>query len=279
MCGRRIARFSDGDIRFLVETVAPQLLDRLNVIKNDVDLIQGMLNQEAERVFKRIVLMGEEDMMTSITTRFLFEVLLMKALRDLKMQSYTVEKTRFQKVPVFDAQEVAKFMANDKVVDYLADMLSSFTKTESFVVAVRLKKGIWRKFRFSDIDLDSLVRLCESVDEERRFALYKRAADLCLFILGMFPEHVTSDYRLVSNVETHRMVFRKLMRSAEQYEEEGRRFYKLAGLHKEAEILGLSETLCQLHENFNLARKPLIYISENLLRSKKQKLFPPISSN
>ncbi len=279
MSGRKIARFSDGDIRFLVETVAPQLVGRLNVIKDDVDLIQGMLNQEAERVFERIVLMGEEQIMTSITTRFLFEVLLRKALRDLKTQSYTVEKTRFQKVPVFDAQEVVKFLANDKVVDYLADMLSSFTKTESFAVAVRLRKGIWRKFRFSDIDLDSLVRLCESVDEERRFALYKRAADLCLFILGMFPEYVTSDHGLVSNVETQRMVFRKLIRSAEQYEEEGRRFYKLAGSHREAEVLGLSEILCQLHAKFNLARKPLIYISENLLKSRKQKLFPPISSN
>lgn len=41
MSGRSIARFSDGDIRFLVETVAPQLLGRLNVIKDDVDLIRA----------------------------------------------------------------------------------------------------------------------------------------------------------------------------------------------------------------------------------------------
>lgn len=280
MSGRKIVRFSDSDIRFLVETVAPQLLGRLDVIKNDAQFIEGMLDQEVEKVFQRVVLAGEERVMTSISPAFLFEVLLRKAARDLRTQSYTIEKTGFQNVPVFDAREVVDFLSEEGSVEYLADMLASFTKIRSFAVAVRVRRGIWRRFRFSDMDVDSLIKFCESVDDEHRFALYKRIADLCLFILGMFPEYVMPSYQVAPNMGVARLGLRRRFAwSAGDYEEVGRRFYKLAGSHRDADILGLAEVLHRFHEKFSLARKPLIYISENLLRSRKRKLFPSISSN
>jgi hypothetical protein len=271
-------RLSDSDIRFLIETVAPQLLSRFDVVKNDTQLIEGMLDQEVEKVFDRIA-SSEERVMTSVSPAFLFEVLLRKAARDLRAQSYTIEKTGFQKVPVFDAREVVDFLSQEGTVQYLADMLASFTKVRSFAVAVRVRKGIWRRFRFSDMDVDSLIKFCEGVDDEHRFALYKRTADLCLFILGMFPEYVTQSYQFPLSADVSHVVPRRLAHSAEDYEEIGRRFYKLASSHRDAELLGLAEVLCRLHEKFTLARKPLIYISENLLKSKKRKLFPSVSSN
>lgn len=279
MSDKQFLGFSDGDVRFLVETVAPQLLDRLDLIKGDADLIRGMLTQDTDRVFQRIINTRIEEIMTSISPRFLFEVLLRKAASDLRVQSYTVEKAGSQKVPVFDAKEVVKFLTDEMVIQYLADMLSSFTKTENFTVAVRVRKGIWRKFRFSDMDVDSLIRLCEKTDEEHRFALYKRTADLCLFILGIFPECVVPDYRPSLSEKEYGRGFKRLTRSAMEYEEKGRWFYKLASSHRDAEILGLSEVLYRLHEKFDLAKKPLIHISENLLKLRKQKLFPPLSPN
>ncbi len=279
MSGRETSRFSDSDIRFLVETVAPQLLGRLEVIRGDVQLIEGMLDQEIEKVFQRILLTGEERLMTSISPTFLFEVLLRKAARDLRTQSYTIEKTGFQKVPVFDARDVANFLSEEGTVEYLSDMLASFTKVRSFAIAVRVRKGVWRRLRFSDMDVDSLIKFCESVDDEHRFAFYKRIADLCLFILGMFPEHVMPGYQATPNMDAIPARLRRLSWSAEDYEEAGKRFYKLAGSHRDADILGLSEVLRRFHEKFTLARKPLVYISENLLRHKKRKLFPSVSSN
>jgi len=273
------AGLSDGDVLFLVETVKPQLVTKIDTLKGDPSIIEAMLEQEAGKLFQRIMLMSQERVMARITPRFLFEVLLRRALRELESQSYTVERTASQKIPVFDTGEVVQFLTDKTILKYLADMLSSFTRIESFTLPVRVRRGVWRKLKFNDMDIDSLVRFCQAVDEERRFGFYKRIADLCLFILGMFPEYATSDYRYPFSDEVRPQPLGRLRRSAEDYEEEGRRFYRLAGEHKDAESLELTEVLWQLHQKFNLAKKPLNYISENFLQFKKQKLFPLLSSN
>jgi len=279
MSGTQATEFSDGDILFLVETAAPRLVTKIDTIKGDPTIIEGMLDQEAGKLFQRIMAMGEEGIMARITPRFLFEVLLRKALKELETQSYTVERTASQKIPVFDTREVVQLLSDKTVLKYLAHMLSSFTRVESFTLPVRVRKGVWRKIRFSDMDIDSLVRVCEAVDEEHRFAFYKRIADLCLFILGMFPEYAAPDFRYLPGGEARPQPFGRFKKSAADYEEQGRRFYRLAGEHKSARILDLTEVLWQLHQKFNLAKKPLNYISENLLQFRKQRLFPLSSSN
>lgn len=279
MKGTLTAEFSEGDILFLVETVDPALLSKIDTIKNDPDIIEGMMEHEARRLLQRIMLMSEETITTTISPRFLFEILLRTARRELESQAYTVERTATQKIPVFDTPEVVNFLSNKVILKYLADMLTSFTRIESFTLPVRVRKGIWRKIRFNDMDIDSLVRFCQTVEEEHRFGFYKRIADLCLFILGMFPEYVTMDYRYSSSGEKGPKLFGWLRRSAEDYEEEGRRFYKLAGEHREATLLDLAEVLQQLHDKFNLAKKPLNYISEHFLRFRKERLFPSLSTN
>ncbi len=279
MKGALTAEFSESDILFLVETVDSALLSKIDTIKDDHDIIEGMMEHEAQRLFQRIMLMGEETITTTISPMFLFEILLRAARKDLEGQAYTVERTATQKIPVFDTPEVTRFLRNKVTLKYLADMLTSFTRIESFTLPVRVRKGVWRKIRFNDMDMDSLVRLCQAVDEERRFGFYKRIADLCLFILGMFPEYVTMDYRYPSSGEARPRLFGRLRRSAEDYEEEGRRFYKLAGEHRDAALLDTSEVLQQLHDKFNLAKKPLNYISEHFLPFRKEKLFPSLSTS
>jgi len=270
---------SENDILFLVETVNPRLLSKIDTIKNDREIIEGMMKDEARRLFQRIMLMKEETIMTKISPQFLFEVLLRTARMNLENHTYTMERTTTQKIPVFDTAEVVRFLDNTTALSYLANMLSSFTRIESFTLAVRVRNGIWRKIRFNDMDIDSLLRFCQSVDEEYRFGFYKRIADLCLFILGMFPEHVTMDYRYPSSGKARPKLFGKLRWSAEDYEEEGRRFYKLAGEHRDATILDLAEVMWQLYEKFNLAKKPLNYISEHFIQFRKGKLFSFPSAN
>jgi hypothetical protein len=273
------AEFSENDILFLVETVDPALIGKINTIKDDPDIIEGIIEHEVRRLFQRIMLMNHETIMTTVSPRFLFEILLRTAREDLEGQAYTVERTATQKIPVFDAVEVVRFLGNRTILRYLADMLSSFTRIESFTLPIRLGKGRWRKIRFNDMDIDSLLRFCQAVDEEHRFGFYKRIADLCLFILGMFPEYVTIDYRYPSSGETRPKLLGRLKRSMEDYEEEGRRFYKLAGEHGDATLLDISEVLRQLHDKFNLAKKPLNYISAHFLQFKKEEMFSSLSSN
>ncbi len=91
----------------------------------------------------------------------------------------------------------------------------------------------------------------------------------------MFPEYVTTDFCYPSRGEARPKLFGRLRKSAKDYEEEGKRFYKLAGEHRDAAVLELSGVLQQLHEKFNLAKKPLNYISEHFLQFRREKLFPP----
>jgi hypothetical protein len=80
-------------------------------------------------------------------------------------------------------------MLSDKQTrDYLAEMLSSFARTNSGIIYWQ-ERGTWHQRRFSDIDLDDMVELARIIDPEMRPALYKRIADIALFLSGIFPEH------------------------------------------------------------------------------------------
>ena len=131
MKGALTAEFSESDILFLVETVAPALLSKIDTIKDDPDIIEGIMDQEVSKLFQRIMQMNEEAVMATITPRFLFEILIRTAHRDLESQAYTVERTASQKIPVFDSSEVVRFLNNKVVLKYLADMLTSFTRVYS----------------------------------------------------------------------------------------------------------------------------------------------------
>ncbi len=125
----------------------------------------------------------------------------------MESQAYTVERTATPKIPVFDTPEVVRFLSDKAALKYLADMHSSFTRIESFTLLVRVRRGAWRKIRFNDMDIDSLLRFCQAIDKECRFGFYKRIADLCLFILGMFPKYVTLDYCYSSSGEARLRLF------------------------------------------------------------------------
>lgn len=278
MLDRKGAKFLESDIVFLIETVNPDLIAKLDTIKNDPELIEGMLDNEADRLFKRIMQTEEEGVIARISPQLLFEVVLRTAYRDMITQSYTVERIFTQKIPVFDMPAVVQFLKNKNIIRYLSDMLASFTRVESYSISIRVRKGIWRRTKFDDMDIDSLQRFCRSVHEEQRFAFYKRIADLCLFITGIFPEYATMGFGFASTDQMNSRLFGRLRRTAEEYEEEGRLFYRLAGKHKDADVTKLSEVFQQLCESFDLARKPLNYISEHYLYFYKQRLFPNISS-
>lgn len=89
----------------------------------------------------------------------------------------------------------------------------------------------------------------------------------------MFPEYVTTNFRYTASGEARPKLFGRLRRSAEDYEEEGRHFYKLAGEHRDATVLDLAEVLYKFHKKFYLAKKPLNFISEDFLQFREEKLF------
>jgi hypothetical protein len=251
----------------MVQTIFPQRTDGKNLVENvrrDNDAVEGMLADR--RLFDRV--MGEETILLQVTPKLFFSVLLRQARRDLRQASYTVEWRSRQKIPVFDSDRVVDLLSDRELCDYLADMLTSFTRVESVTWRVRVRRGIWHKHRVSDLDIDGLMRLCESVEEFYRFSLYKRIGDVCLFITGMFPESVMDKGGLAPSSSR-----RRRPRTLEDYEREGSRFYQLAADHEVAAIMDLSPVLSTLAEDLTLAEKPLRFLSEHYLLTRKHTLF------
>jgi hypothetical protein len=263
---------SDKDLDFLVETVSPGVIDKpklKQIIRED----EGFRNTfiDDEKVFKRLV--NEEEVFLKVSPALFFDVLLRKVARDLKEVSYTIEKTGTTKVPVFDTKDVVEFLARESLLDYLADMLSSFTRIETYAFSIQVGDHIFENIRVNDLDMPSLIDLCEAVEDQYRLGFYKRIGDICLFILGIFPDYAEYEYRYPFSGQLRPQFRGKLRMSLDDYEKEGRKFYKLAAEHPSARELDLSEIFWALHEDFPKAKKPLNFIAEHYLRYKRYRFF------
>lgn len=265
-------RLSDSDFEFLAGTVAEEVTNReqlKRILKEDEDFRNAFLD---DRKTARTV-MVEKDVFLKISPTLYFEVLLRMARKELESASHTIETAGTKKIAVFDTNEVVELLSRQTVLEYLADMLASFTRIESYALSFRSKRGVWRKVRFNDVDMDSLMSFCDAVDREHRFGFFKRIADLCLFILGVFPEYVRFTYRYPHSREVRPPIVGRKRRSTQEYEEEGRKFYKLAAGHPVADTIQLSRVLWLLHGNFHAAQKPLNFIAQHYLHNTRHNLF------
>jgi hypothetical protein len=265
-------RLRRHDLRFMVETLMPGSRDRehaADLVRGDERLLEAMLDDD--RLFER--LMAEEEILVLVSPWLFFTVLLRRARRDLEQEAFTVERRHRQKVLLFDTDRVIQLLEQEPLRDYLAAMLASFTRVESVTVPVRVRKGIWRRYRASDLDVESLMRYCQAVDEEFRFEPYKRIADVCLFLAGMFPGYVEAQYRYPLSRQVRPRMRGRICASLEDYEAHGRAFYQLAAEHERARVEGLDEVLAALSESFVLAEKPLAFLGDRYLRFTRHRLF------
>lgn len=263
-------RFTEADLDFLIQIVSPEVSDKSGlkrIIREDEDFRNRFLTEE--RVFQR--LLDDEEILLKITPRLFFEILLRKALDDLQKIGFTIEKSLTMRVPVFDTQGVADLFRKENMLDYMAVMLSSFTRIESYAVSFRIKKGFWKTIRFNDMDIQSLMSFCEVMEEEYRLGLYKRIADICLFMLGLFPDYTEREYQYPFSGQPRPPVAGQPRISPEEYEEKGRQFYQLAARHQAArDLANVFQALC---DGFQEARKPLNFMAEHYLHGTRRQLF------
>jgi hypothetical protein len=191
----------------------------------------------------------------------------------LEQELYTVERRHQQKVVLFDASQVVDLLGRPEVCDYLAGMLASFTRINSMTIPIRVRSGVWRRLRINDLDVDSMVAYAESLEEEHRFWVYQRIGDACLFLTGMFPEHIDARQRYPLSGQTRFRVRGSLIHSLEDFEGYGQTFYRLAAEHKVARMQELDAVLSTLSERFILAEKPLSFLAERYLALRKHRLF------
>jgi len=263
---------AERDLDFLVETGSPEARDKgrlKKIIREDRDTRNSYV--EDEKVF--VKLMNEEETFMKISPTLFFEILLRKAARTLEKTGYTVEKSKAMKIPIFDTREVVELLNREDLLLYLADMLSSFTRVESYTISVMIREGIRENIRFRDLDILSLMKFSQVVDEKYRLGFYKRIADSCLFILGVFSDYAERDYRYPSSGRVRPHIRGRLRIGSEDYAEEGQKFYKLAAEHPSARDLQLEEIFWALHRDFQKAKKPLNFIADRYLQLRRDLFF------
>jgi hypothetical protein len=255
--------FNDSDLRFLVETVATERRDYdhiLNLVRDKDDLLEPML-QDPELIRR---LFEEEQNLVRVSPHFLFTVLLLQVRRDLEEKAYVLEMDfKGKRIPVFEAAAVTDLLGRAVVRDYLADMLASFTRTNSEVVYWR-ERGAWHKRRFSDLDIDDMVDLARVIDPEMRPALYKRIADIALFLSGIFPDHLT----LFAGWYQSRFTAKRTLKD---YEQQGSRFFRVAA--QETDQSQWRPAMGMLAEKFTLARWALNTLSDRYLKTQRGHYF------
>lgn len=269
---RRQARLTASDLEFLVATAAPESANRAGlkrILEGDEDFRNAVIDDDA--TIRRVT--SDREAFLKISPRLYFEVLLRKVRKELEAASHTLELEGGQKVAVFDAGEVVGLLSRTPVLHYLADMLSSFTKVGSFSLSYRLGGRAWKTIRVSDADVDFLIGCLEGTDEEYRFPFYKRIADICLFLVGVFPESIRASSRYPHTSEPRPRFAGRSGWTVEEYEEEGRKYYRLASLRPEAQGREMSEVLALLHDSFHVARKPLHLIAENYIHGEGRACF------
>jgi hypothetical protein len=253
----------ESDLRFLVETVATNRRDYdhiVNLVRGKEDLIEPMLEDPKlmERLFR------DEQAFVRISPHLLFSVLLRRVRMDLEKETYIFEvESGGKRIPVFEAPAVAALLQDKQICDYLAQMLASFVRTNSGVIYWR-ERGAWHKKQFSDIDIDDMMELARIIDPEMRPALYRRIADLALFLTGIFPDHAT---RLAARPTT---LFSS-RRTLKDYEQQGKRFYRVA--ERETDQDQARPILATLAGQFTLARRALNSLSDRYLKTYRGRYF------
>jgi len=260
---------SDADLSYLIRIVAPQAQDaeRLRrALREDNDILAGMLRDA--RLGKH--LFTDTDRVIAASPRLFFAALLVKVKDDLERTTYTVEKEDRHRAAVFDSREVAGLMSRSDILAYLVGMLAAFLKirTQSFVV--RLRKGMWQRVEYNDMDLDSLLGYGERAGPEEVFSLWRRIGDVCLFRSGFYTPAQGPQAGGTSGKGR-----RAERRTRGELAEIGRHYYDMASRRHEAQLLSISEALSELAARFDMAVKPLDLLASRYLDALRERIFVP----
>ncbi len=218
-------------------------------------------------------LLPHDGSLAPVSPRLFFEALLRRAVGELQGARHTFERTGSvsgERVPVFDAAEVAAFAAQPRILHYLASMLSSFTKVHSHTERVWVRRGVVRKVRYSDLDVHSMLRLIQQTEEHERLPLYRRTGDLCLLILGIFPDFAATAHRYPGSGALRAQSSYRRRLSTEEYETVASEMYGHAARYDTGEGSTVHRTLSSRIPD---AKKPLNFIAEHYLGFRRDRLF------
>ena len=225
----------------------------------------------SQRLFN--ALMPHDGSLAPVSPRLFFEALLRHAVDELHGARHTFERTGSvsgERVPVFDAAAVAAFAAQPRILHYLATLLASFTKVHSHTERVWVRRGVVRKVRYSDLDVHSMLRLIQQTEEHERLPLYRRTGDLCLLVLGVFPDFAATAHRYPGTGALRAQSAYRRRLSTEEYETVAAEMYAHAARYDTGEEAAVHRALAARIAD---AKKPLNFIAEHYLGFRRDRLF------
>lgn len=255
-------RYTDADLRFLARVVgqgdARAAAAMLGAWRLDPTQIDAWLDDE--RVLA--TLMVGDQAIVGLSTRFLFTVLLRRIRADLAAIPYTVERVESDgRLVVFDAGIVHRLLTVDEVFNYLVELLVSFERSETLTIRHRHPAHDVR--RLNTHSIEDMVELAGLVEAPLRPTVFRRIGDIALFTTGLFPEAVRrSPRRPLTRLAAPALQRRWRL---EDYEDEGRRFYRLAAELLTSTEPSLAQVLGRLADDFVIARKPLAVLAERYI--------------
>jgi hypothetical protein len=123
---------------------------------------------------------------------FAFVVAVHRAAQELPTSPYVAERSApHQQVPVFDAAQLADFLADPRHRLFLAELLASFVRVASGRYWTRTSRGL-RSRRYSELDPVRLAQFTEQAPAPYRPGLYRRLGDVSLFLAGVYPDYAQS---------------------------------------------------------------------------------------
>lgn len=253
-------RYTDADLRFLARVAgagdAHATADHLRAWHAEPARAEPWCDDE--RVLA--ALLADDAAIVELSPRFLFSVLLRRIRHDLATIPYTVERVDSGgRLVVFDAGVVHELLKVDEMFDYLVELLVSFERAETLTIRRAHSRREGR--RLSTLSIDDMMELAGMVEAPQRPLVFRRIGDIALFTTGLFPEAVRRIPRRPLASALSQPTLRRRWR-LEDYEDEGRRFYRLA-----ADLLAgphplLARVLARLADDFTIARKPLAVLAE-----------------
>lgn len=202
-----LAQLTSGDLELLarVEASANAATPAPEPLARDPDRVMRLLGDD--RVFATVFGPPETaptDPLLGVSPFLVFAVAVHRAPGELASAGYVHEWVGpRQRVPVFDAGELAGFLETRDLRLFLAELLASYTRVASGSFWTQTRRGP-RRQRFSELDPVRLAALLAVAPEQDQPDLYRRLGDLALFLTGVFPDH-TSAHGL-SAVDAERLI-------------------------------------------------------------------------
>ena len=186
-----LSHLTEADLRALVhadEVSATEADARLAVLRRAPGLLLDILDRPGVSSDLLNLASAEGPGRFALISPFLvFAAAIHRIAHDLRGSGYVPERTTPRlRIPVFDAAQLAEYLADPAHRLFLAELLASFARSASGVIVTQTPHGLRRR-RWNDLDVGRLAMLLDALPEPDRPPVWRRLGDLALFLAGVFP--------------------------------------------------------------------------------------------